>query len=127
MPGSARSTQPPSPTLAVASKSSRSSVCVSILYGDLLNRRDATVGGVTDDPVVVGKVVGEQRVFVEQQHPVFFSFRISVSFSRREIALIAASRSSARLRLVSILALIFPDLCVLSADPARLREMRGSN
>ena len=51
-----------------------------------------------DEPVV-GKAKGEPGVVVEWDHPAFFFNRISANLSRLVIALIAASRFRAKLRL----------------------------
>src|SRR5262249_16510950 len=51
-----------------------------------------------NDPVV-GKAKGEPGVLVEWDHPAFFFNRINASLSCRDMALIAASRFKAELRL----------------------------
>jgi hypothetical protein len=51
-----------------------------------------------DEPAV-GEPEGEVRVFVERDHPAFLPRRIIANLARRVMALIAASRFKAELRL----------------------------
>jgi uncharacterized protein (DUF2236 family) len=53
----------------------------------------------TGDEPVVYEAEGEVRVFVERDHPAFLLKRIIANFARLVIALIAASRFKAKLRL----------------------------